>query len=114
MPASRTSASRPIGSRNSAAKHLGHLDEVAYEFFGSALARDAVHQKVSALFPPHEIEEFTELFWGRIQTWREQEGARREGGVALVLAAARARGDGGALGALGNAGAALSHRRRRR
>ena len=55
-------------------KHLGHLDEVAYEFFGSTLARDAVHQKVSALFPPHEIEEFTELFWGRIQTWRESGG----------------------------------------
>ena len=42
-------------------RHLGHLDEVAYELFGSPLARDAVHQKVSALFPPREIEEFTEL-----------------------------------------------------
>ena len=57
-------------------RHLGHLDEVADELFGSDLARDAVHQKVSALFPPHEIEEFTELFWGRIQAWRQQEGAR--------------------------------------
>ncbi len=57
--------------------HLGHLDELAYEFFGSDMARDAVHQKVAALFPPHEIEEFTELFWSRIQQWRETEGATR-------------------------------------
>ncbi len=55
---------------------LGHLDELAYEFFGSATLRDAVRQKVTALFPEHEVEEFTELFWQRIQTWREQEGAR--------------------------------------
>jgi hypothetical protein len=40
--------------------------------------RDAIHQKVSALFPAHEVEEFTELFWRRIQLWREQEGARGE------------------------------------
>ena len=53
---------------------LGHLDELAYEFFGSEKLRDAVHQKVSALFPDHEIEEFTQLFWDRIQLWREQEG----------------------------------------
>jgi len=56
-------------------KHLPHLDEVAHEFFGSERARDAVRQKVSALFPPHEIDDFTELFWGRIQRWRESEGA---------------------------------------
>ena len=31
-------------------------------------------RRCSALFPPHEIEEFTELFWGRIQTWRGQGG----------------------------------------
>ena len=54
--------------------HLSHLDEVAYDLFGSDLAREAVHRKVSALFPPHEIEEFTELFWGRIQAWRKTEG----------------------------------------
>lgn len=59
------------------AKHLGHLDEVAWEFFGTPAARDAVHQKVTAMFPPHEIESFTELFWDRIQTWRKTEGASR-------------------------------------
>lgn len=58
------------------ARHLGHLDAVAHELFGSALAKDAVRQKVAAVFPPHEIEEFTELFWGRIQQWREDEGDR--------------------------------------
>ena len=57
-------------------EHLAHLDELAYEFFGSGVMRDAIHKKVSALFPAHEVEEFTELFWSRVQRWREQEGAR--------------------------------------
>jgi len=52
-------------------KHLGHLDEVAHEFFGSDTVRDAIHQKVEALYPAHEIDEFTELFWSRIQEWRK-------------------------------------------
>lgn len=52
------------------AKHLGHLDEVAHAFFGTGEAKDAVRQKVAALFPAHEVEQFTELFWGRIQKWR--------------------------------------------
>ena len=56
--------------------HLGHLDALAHDFFGSDRMRDAIHQKVTALFPPHEVEEFTELFWGRVQLWREREGAR--------------------------------------
>ncbi|MEM7444218.1 MAG: hypothetical protein AAF414_12910 [Pseudomonadota bacterium] len=54
---------------------LGHLDELAYEFFGSPVMRDAINQKVVSLFPSHEVEEFTELFWNRVQLWREQEGA---------------------------------------
>ena len=56
------------------ATHLGHLDELAYEFFASTQARDAVEQKVRWLFPAHEVEQFSELFWQRIQRWREQEG----------------------------------------
>jgi len=56
------------------ARHLGHLDEVAFEFFGSEVAKDAVRRKVAALFPAHEIEEFSELFFARIQRWRDQEG----------------------------------------
>ncbi len=54
-------------------KHLGHLDDVADEFFGTEVMRDAIRQKVTALYPPHEIEEFTELFWGRIQKWRRED-----------------------------------------
>lgn len=52
------------------AKHLGHLDEVASEFFTTPEAKEAVRQKVTALYPPHEVERFTELFWSRIQAWR--------------------------------------------
>ena len=55
---------------------LGHLDALAYDFFGSETMRDAIRRKVAALFPAHEIDEFTELFWGRVQLWREQEGQR--------------------------------------
>jgi hypothetical protein len=29
-----------------------------------------VRQKVEAMYPDHEIDEFTELFWSRIQQWR--------------------------------------------
>ncbi len=46
---------------------------MADEFFRSDMARDAVHKKVSALYPAHEIESFTELFWGRIQDALEQQ-----------------------------------------
>ena len=51
--------------------HLSHLDEVSLEFFGSDLVRDAIRQKVETLYPAHEFDEFTDLFWGRIQEWRE-------------------------------------------
>lgn len=56
------------------ATQLKHLDEVAYAFFASAEARDAVRRKVAALYPAHEVERFTELFWQRIQQWRATEG----------------------------------------
>ena len=35
------------------ATHLSHLDEVAWEFFGSEIARDAIRDKVSVLYPAH-------------------------------------------------------------
>ena len=57
------------------ATHLRQLDAVANEFFGTGLARDAIRAKVQALFPAHEVDEFTELFFGRIQEWRRQLGA---------------------------------------
>lgn len=52
------------------AKHLSHLDEVAWEFFATNDAKEAVRKKVTALFPAHEVEPFTELFWKRIGKWR--------------------------------------------
>lgn len=52
------------------AEHLAHLDEVTHEWFGTDDAREAVRRKVAALFPPHEVEQFTDTFFQRIQRWR--------------------------------------------
>ena len=57
------------------ATHLSQLDEVANEFFASDTVHDAIKQKVTSLFPAHEIETFTELFWNRVQEWRRVEGS---------------------------------------
>jgi hypothetical protein len=57
------------------AKHLKHLDEVAWEFFSTDVAKDAIRQKTAALFPTHEVEPFTELFFKRIQQWRADQNA---------------------------------------
>ncbi len=54
------------------ALHLAHLDEVAWEFFGTEAAKSAFRAKVTALYPKHEIEQFTELFWNRVQAWRAE------------------------------------------
>jgi len=56
-------------------KHLSHLDEVAHEFFGSDVVMDAIQQKVTSLYPEHEVDEFAQLFWQRIQTWRQESAA---------------------------------------
>lgn len=65
------------------ATHLSHVEEVAIEWFGTDMARDAIRQKVADLFPEHEVEHFTEEFFQRIQHWCEVEGgagrAGREG-----------------------------------
>jgi len=58
-------------------EHLAHLDESAWEYFGTDDARSAVRRKVEALFPEHEWEEFSEHFWQRIQAWREEDAAQR-------------------------------------
>jgi len=55
------------------AKHLAHLDQVALEFFGTDVAKDAVRKKVEALFPAHEVNAFTDLFFQRIQLWRSHQ-----------------------------------------
>jgi hypothetical protein len=54
-------------------RELAPLDEVAWEFYGSPRAKEAVRLKVEALFPTHEVERFTEHFWGLIQFWRKTE-----------------------------------------
>jgi len=56
-------------------RHLGDLDAVTHEWFGTDDAREAVRRKVAALFPPHEVESFTDLFFQRIQQWRADEPA---------------------------------------
>ncbi len=52
------------------AEHLGPLEDIAWEYFISKDAREAVREKVTALFPEHEVDEFTERFWNSIQDWR--------------------------------------------
>ena len=54
--------------------YLGDLDEIATDVFASQATHDAVRQKVASLFPEHEVEQFSEHFWGLIQQWRETEG----------------------------------------
>jgi len=55
------------------AKNLTGLDEVALEYFGSDEFRGVVRQKVEALYPAHEIESFTDHFFGLVQFWRKTE-----------------------------------------
>jgi hypothetical protein len=54
-------------------EYLGPLEEIAWEYFGSEDAKSAVRQKVTALYPEDEIEEFTERFWAAIQVWRVED-----------------------------------------
>jgi hypothetical protein len=56
-------------------RHLGHLDAELFAFFATEDAKNAVRAKVTALFPAHEVERFTELFWSRIQAWRQDQKA---------------------------------------
>lgn len=56
------------------ARELTSLDEIAWEFFGTDEARQAVRAKVEAMYPAHEVAAFTELFWRRIQDWRNDAG----------------------------------------
>lgn len=50
---------------------LNGLDEVAWNFFGTERARAAFREKVADLYPPHEVEPFTNFFFDRVQAWRE-------------------------------------------
>jgi hypothetical protein len=58
------------------AKYLGDLDAVALEFFGSQRFHDIVTEKVEALFPKHEVKQFSDHFFGMVQFWRKTEADR--------------------------------------
>lgn len=58
------------------AKHLSHLNEVTLEWMGTQECRDTVRAKVAALYPPHEVEQFTDHFFGLIQFWCRTEADR--------------------------------------
>jgi hypothetical protein len=60
------------------ARHLSHLDEVAHAWFGTNEFKEVVRSKVAALYPTHEIDEFTEHFYGLVQFWRKTESDRLE------------------------------------
>jgi hypothetical protein len=48
-------------------RHLSHLDEIAADFFHSDAAKQAIRSKVATLYPSHEVESFTELFFERVK-----------------------------------------------
>lgn len=53
--------------------HLQGLDELALEFFGTDRFKEIVRRKVAALFPDHEVDTFTNHFYGMVQFWRKTE-----------------------------------------
>lgn len=58
--------------------YLKDLDAIALEFFGTERFREIVRAKVAALYPEHEIDRFTDHFFGMIQFWRKTETDRIE------------------------------------
>ena len=58
------------------ATHLKDLDAIAHEFFGTERFREITRAKVAALYPPHEVERFTDHFFGMVQLWRKAEAER--------------------------------------
>jgi hypothetical protein len=69
------------------AAHLARLDEVLWEFFGTPAAKEAVRIKTAALYPAHEVDTFTELFWSRIQRWRDETATHPKAGDGSSAAA---------------------------
>mgnify|MGYP000877986828 CR=1 FL=1 len=61
------------------AEHLGDLDQIALDYFGTPRFRDVVRSKVAALFPAHEVDTFTEHFFGLVQFWGRTEADRLAG-----------------------------------
>ena len=58
-------------------KHLGDLDRVAFDYFGTRAFREVVRAKVVDVgYPPHEVKRFTDHFFGLVQFWRKTEADR--------------------------------------
>lgn len=58
------------------ATHLQNLDEVVLDFFGTEQCREIFRKKVAHLYPKHEVDEFTNHFFGLVQFWRKTESDR--------------------------------------
>lgn len=54
-------------------RELRDLPQIAWDYFGTDKCRQAIREKVDALYPEEERDEFSELFWQRVQLWRERE-----------------------------------------
>ena len=52
---------------------LPDLDEITLDYIGTDNAYRAVESKVRSIFPPDEVQRFTEHFWGLLQLWRKTE-----------------------------------------
>ena len=57
-------------------KWLGDLDAIALEYFGTERFRGIVRAKAEAMYPAHEVEAFTEHFFGLVGFWRKTEAER--------------------------------------
>ena len=57
-------------------EHLSDLDSVALDYFRSPRFREVVRAKVAALYPAHEVEQFTDHFYGLVQFWGRTEADR--------------------------------------
>jgi len=55
------------------AKHLSHLDEVAYDFFTSEEMNKIIERKIRKKFPEHEFDEFTAHYKGIRDFWAKCE-----------------------------------------
>ena len=53
------------------AEHLGHLEELVYDWVGSDGFDRILRETVAAMYPPHEYEEFLAHFRGLMQLWRD-------------------------------------------
>jgi hypothetical protein len=57
-------------------KHLSHLDEVAVEYFQTERFKEVTRKKVAALYPAHEVDKFTDHFFGMVRFWCKTEADR--------------------------------------